>query len=45
LETDLRAQYNPVKPLLNEFLKSPTTGDESDVTQIRERIKDDCEES
>jgi len=44
LETDLRSQYNPVKPLLNEFVKSPTTGDESDVTQRRERIKDECEE-
>ena len=45
LEADLRAQYNPVKPLLTEYLNSPTTGDESDVTQIREKIQDDCEET
>ncbi len=44
LETDLRDLYNPVKPLLDEFKKSPTTGDESSVTQTRERIGDACKE-
>ena len=44
LETDLRAQYNPAKPLLNEFVTSPTAGNESDATQQREKIKDNCEE-
>ncbi len=45
LETDLRAQYNPVKPILNEFINSPTTANESDVTQQREKIQDACEET
>ena len=44
LETDLRAQYNPVKPVLNEFITSPTTANESDVTQQREKINQPCEE-
>ncbi len=44
LETDLRAQFNPVKPLLEEFRHSPTTADESSVTQNRERIGDACKE-
>jgi hypothetical protein len=44
LETDLRAQYNPVKPVLNEFINSPTTANESDVTQQREKINQPCEE-
>ncbi len=43
LETDLRAQYNPVKPLLAEFRNPPVT-DESSVTQDRERIKNPCTE-
>jgi len=44
LETDLRSQYNPVKPLLDEFKTSPDIADESSVTRTREVIKDPCKE-
>jgi len=45
LETDLRAQYNPAKPILKEFITSPNAVDEDSITQTRERISDNCEEN
>jgi len=45
METDLRALYNPAKPTLQEFITSPNAVDEDSVTQDREQIDDDCEES
>jgi hypothetical protein len=44
LETDLRYKYNPAKPIMNEFKESAGATDEDSVTQVRERIGDDCEE-
>jgi len=40
LETDLRAQFNPAKPTLKEFITSPNAVNEDEISQDRDRIKD-----
>lgn len=40
LETDLRAQYNPAKPRLKEFITSPDATAITEITRTRERIGD-----
>ncbi len=40
LETDLRAQFNPAKPTLKEFITSPNAVNEDEITRNRDRIKD-----
>lgn len=45
LETDLRAQYNPGKPTLKEFITSPTATRNSEITRNMETIDKDCEET
>lgn len=44
LETDLRAQYNPAKPTLKEFITSPNAVKNSEITRNRETIDKDCKE-
>ncbi len=44
LETDLRAQYNPTKPTLKEFITSPNSSNNTEITRNRETISKDCEE-
>lgn len=45
LETDLRAQFNPAKPTLKEFITSPDAVKNSEITRNRETIDKDCEET
>lgn len=45
LETDLRAQFNPAKPTLKEFITSPNATKNSEITRLRETIDKDCKES
>lgn len=45
LETDLRYKYNPNKPTLEEFITSPYAVDNKEITQNRETIDKDCEET
>lgn len=45
LETDLRAQYDPVRPTMKEFIVSPNAVPNSKITRNRETIDKDCEES
>ena len=44
LEKDKRAQFDPVKPTLQEFLTSPNKRHLNEITRDRETIDDECEE-
>jgi len=44
LETDLRAQYNPIKPKLKEFITSPGATSNNEISRNRETIDKNCEE-
>jgi len=45
LETDLRAQYDPAKPTMKEFIVSPDAVPNNQITRNRETIDKDCEET